>query len=137
MTGHGITLELPHDVYQRAQRVAKATQRSLEEVVLEWIRPPAEGGVSETDIPEAMNRLEDLTDAQLLQVAQAQIPPEHARRLQELLTAQRRRSLTQCEQREATELVEQEDLLTLRKARALFLLQQRGRLSGDLTALRP
>ncbi len=49
-----------------------------------------------------------------------------------MLAAQRQRSLSADEQQEAVALVEQEDFVTLRKARALFLLKQRGILPGDL-----
>lgn len=117
MAVHAITLELPDEVYRRAQRVARATRRPIEEVVIEWIRPPAQ-----VNLPE----LDRLSDDELLQVASATIPSKHAQRLQELLTTQQQRSLSEKEQREAVALVEQEDLLTLRKARALFLLKQHG-----------
>jgi hypothetical protein len=123
MAVHTVTLELPDDVYQRAQHVAQATRRSLEEVVCEWIRPPVQ-----VTLPE----LTRLSDDELLQAARETLPPEHAHRLQELLAAQRQRSLSADEQREAVVLVEQEDFVTLRKARALFLLKQRGILPGDL-----
>ncbi len=123
MAVHAVTLELPDEVYQRAQRVAQATQRPLEEVVIEWIRPPVQ-----VKLPE----LEHLPNDELLRVARTTLPPEHTQRLQELLAAQQQRSLSEDEQREAVELVEQEDFVTLRKARALFLLKQRGILPDEL-----
>jgi hypothetical protein len=123
MAVHAVTLELPDEVFQRAQRVAQATQRPLEEVVIEWIRPP---------VPVQLPALDRLSNDELLQAARATLPPEHAHRLQELLAVQQQRSLSEDEQREAVALVEQEDLVTLRKARALFLLKQRGILPGDL-----
>ena len=123
MAVHAVTLELPDEVYQRARRVAQATRRPLEEVVLEWIRPPVQ-----VKLPE----LEHLPNDELLRAARATLPPEHTQRLQELLAAQQQRSLSEDEQREAVELVEQEDFITLRKARALFLLKQRGILPDEL-----
>ncbi len=120
---HAVTLELPDEVYQQAQHVANTTRRSIEEVVCAWIRPPVQ-----VTLPE----LERLSDDELLQAAHATIPPEHAHRLQELLDIQQRRTLSEDEQREAVTLVEQEDFVTLRKARALFLLKQRGILPDDL-----
>lgn len=123
MAVHAVTLELPDEVYQRAQRVAQATRRPLEEVVIEWIRPPVQ-----VKLPE----LEHLPNDELLRAARATLPPEHTQRLQELLAAQQQRSLSEDEQREAVELVEQEDFVTLRKARALFLLKQRGILPDEL-----
>ena len=123
MAVHAVTLELPDEVYQRAQRVAQATRRPLEEVVIEWIRPPVQ-----VKLPE----LEHLPNEELLRAAQVTLPPDHTQRLQELLAAQQQRSLSEDEQREAVELVEQEDFVTLRKARALFLLKQRGILPDEL-----
>jgi predicted nucleic acid-binding protein len=49
-----------------------------------------------------------------------------------VITAQQQRSLSEDEQREAVELVEEENFVTLRKARALFLLKHRGILPGNL-----
>ncbi len=123
MAVHAITLELSDEVYQRAQHVAQATRRPLEEVVIEWIRPPVQG-----NLPE----LERLSNDELLQAARAILPSEHAHRLQELLAIQQQRSLSADEQREAVALVEQEDFVTLHKARALFFLKQRGILPDDL-----
>jgi hypothetical protein len=123
MSGHAVTLELPDDVYQRARRVAEDTHRPLAEVICEWIRPPVH-----VTLPE----LTHLPDDELLQVDRETLPSEHSNRLRELLAAQRQRALSADEQREAVALVEQEDFVTLRKARALFLLKQRGILPGDL-----
>ncbi|NOT56905.1 MAG: hypothetical protein HOP18_20085 [Deltaproteobacteria bacterium] len=117
MPVHAVTLELPDEVYQHARRVAQATHRPVEEVVSDWVRPPSQMQLSE---------LENLSDGELLQTAREMIPVEHTNRLQELLTVQRQRSLSDEEQREALALVEQEDFLTLKKAKALYLLKQRG-----------
>ncbi len=117
MPVHAITLELPDEVYRHAQRVAQATRRPIEKIVSDWIRPPAE-----MQLPD----LDHLSNDELLQAARETVSTEHAQRLQELLTAQRQRTLSDDEQREAIALVEHEDFLTLRKARALFLLKQRG-----------
>ncbi len=126
MSIHTVTLDLPEEIYQRAQKVARATQRPIEQVVVEWIQPP------QSEPGEAVARLETLSNDQLLQIARSRTPCDHSRRLQELLSTQQQRTLTEKEQQEAVALVEQEDLLTLQKARALFLLNQRGVLPDDL-----
>ena len=126
MPEHSITLALPDEVYQQAQRVAETTQQAIEEVVLAWIHPSPEEGLA---------GLDELSNNELLTIAQTTVPPAHTRRLQDLLAAQRQRSLTESEQQEATKLVEQEDLLTLRKSKALLLLKQRGALPKDIRAL--
>ena len=123
MSEHSVTLALPDDIYQQAQRVAETTQQEIEEVVLAWIHPTPE---------EELVGLDELSNDELLTVAQSIVPLAHAERLQDLLVSQRQRSLTENEQREAEKLVEQEDLLTLRKSKALLLLKQRGALTKDL-----
>ncbi|MBI4769512.1 MAG: hypothetical protein HY784_03625 [Chloroflexi bacterium] len=125
MSNHVVTLELPREVYKRARHVARTTRRSLEEVVVDWIHPPGEE--DETTV-----ELETLSTDKLVRVAQDTAPLTDSRRLQELLAIQRRRELTAGEQREAASLVQQEDRITLRKARALFLLKERGLSPGDL-----
>ena len=122
MSEHSVTLALPDDIYQQAQRVAETTQQEIEEVVLAWIHPTPE---------EELVELDELSNDELLTVAQSIVPLAHAERLQDLLVSQRQRSLTENEQR-AEKLVEQEDLLTLRKSKALLLLKQRGALTKDL-----
>jgi hypothetical protein len=59
------------------------------------------------------------------------LSPITARRLQALLNAQHQRMLTAREQEEAATLVEHEDFMTLRRAKALFLLKQRGALAEN------
>ena len=126
MSIHTVTLDLPEEIYQRAQQVADATQRPIEQVVIEWIHLP------QSELGEVVVRLETLSNDQLLQIARSRISSDHSHRLQELLSTQQQRTLTEKEQQEAVALVEQEDLLTLQKARALFLLNQRGVLPDDL-----
>ena len=125
MPEHSITLTLPDAVYRQAQRVAKTTQQAIEEVVLTWIRPAPE---------EELVGLEALSNDELRAVTQTTVSPVRIRRLQDLLTAQRQRNLTEDEQQEAAKLVEQEDMLTLRKSKALLLLKQRGALPEDFHA---
>lgn len=130
MTAHTVTVELSKEIYERAEQVAQATQRPIEQVVVGWIHPPAK-----KNLTDVINALEDLPDEELIKIAQSNISANHTDRLQELLSIQQQRELTGGEQREAAALVEQEDFLTLRKARALFLLKQRNALSDDLNML--
>ena len=118
-----ITLDLPQEIYRQAQRTAKATQRPVEQIVVEWIQPPPED--NQADVQSSLAAMEKLPINELVQIAQATLPTPAATRLQTLLTAQQQRSLTPAERQEAEQLVAQEDLYTLRKAKALFLLKQR------------
>ena len=134
MTVHTVTLDLPQEVYQQARHVAQATRRRIEQVVVEWIQPPLDAESAGSQVSDTIAGLQNLPTDELIRMARAGVPPDDSRRLQELLTSQRQRALTESEWREAAALVENEDLVTLRKARALFLLKKRGILPDDLTA---
>ena len=128
-----ITLDLPQVIYRRAQRVAQATKRPVEQVVMEWIQPPAEDKI--TDLQKLLADLESFDDAELQQIVRSGIPAQDATRLQTLLHLQQQRPLTFAERHEAEQLVAQEDGYTLRKAKALFFLKQRGMTPANLQLL--
>ena len=128
-----VTLDLPRQIYQKAAQIAKATKRPIEQVVVEWIRPPVERAGSVQDA--VLADLEAMSTAQLTQVARSGAALEDTERLRELLSLQEHRELTEAERDEAARLVEQEDLMTLRKAKALYLLKQRNALPDELAAL--
>ena len=128
-----VTLDLPRQIYQKAAQIAKATKRPIEQVVVEWIRPPVERAESVQDA--VLAGLEAMSTAQLTQVTRSGGTPEDTERLRELLSLQEQRELTEAEQDEAARLVEQEDLITLRKAKAIYLLKQRNALPDELAAL--
>lgn len=124
-----ITLDLPRPIYQKAAQIAKATKRPIEQVVIEWIRLPIER--SETAQDAVLVGLDSMNTTQLIQVARSTVPSDDATRLQQLLSLQQQRELSEAERDEAVHLVEQEDLLTLRKAKAIYLLKQRNALPSD------
>ena len=128
-----VTLDLPRQIYQKAAQIAKATKRPIEQVVVEWIRPPVERAGSMQDA--VLAGLEAMSTAQLTQVARSGATLEDTERLRELLSLQEHRELTEAERDEAARLVEQEDLITLRKAKAIYLLKQRNALPDELAAL--
>jgi hypothetical protein len=37
-----VTLDLPRQIYQKAAQIVQATKRPIEQVVVEWIQPPAD-----------------------------------------------------------------------------------------------
>lgn len=124
---------MPQRIYQKAIRIARATKRPIEQVVVEWIRPPVERTGSAQDA--VLTGLESMNTAQLTQIAISTTAPKEMLRLRKLLGLQEQRELTEAERREATRLVEQEDLLTLRKAKAIYLLRQRNAMPDDLISL--
>lgn len=127
-----VTLDLPLRIYRKAAEAAKATKRPIEQVVVEWIQPP--GNEPEAASQVVLKGLETMNTAQLIEIAQAKSAPAEVVRLRELLRLQEQRELTQSEFTEAARLVEQEDLLTLRKAKAIYVLKQRAALPPPVDA---
>lgn len=120
-----ITIDLPEEIYRRAKQIAEISRRPIEQVVVDWIHPPHD---------EQSGRLDDLdemSDQDLRVEANRTLPDAQTERLAQLLQAQRERALTTAERNEAEALVKKEDWLTLRRARALYLLKQRGNLPDD------
>ncbi len=126
-----LQLELPDALYDHAVSVAKSSRRPIEQIIVEWIRPPVPP--SEAEVQDPLDGLEELSSEELRHLAKSQVPFAQSQRLANLLTTQQKRSLTAGEQQEAAQLVQLEDLHTLRKAKALYLLKQRNRLPDDLT----
>lgn len=127
-----VTLDLPQELYHRAVDAAEVSHRSIEQVVVEWIQPPSND--TESELHEQLVDLDRLSDEELMQVARFSVTNEVTNRLQYLLELQQQQSLTPAERREVEFLVYQEDLHTLRKAKALYLLRERGALPAILAA---
>ena len=100
---------------------------------MEWIQPPTEDET--TDLQKLLADLESFDVAELRQIVRSGTPSPDTTRLQTLLHLQQQRTLTVAERGEAEQLVAQEDWYTLRKAKALFLLKQRGMTPADLQLL--
>lgn len=132
MTFYTVTLDLPEDVYKRAERVAQTTKRPVEQIIASWVSPPP--GTSD-ELADEIAALEQLDNDELAQIARSFMPADEVARLRELLVLQRARGLDEAEQQQAAALVEKEDWYTLHKARALYLLKKRGALPDDLRKL--
>ena len=128
-----VTLELQQRIYRKAVETAKATRRPVEQVVVEWIQLPADEGDSQQKA--LLAGMEAMSTPELVEIAGARTPMAESARLRELLQLQQQRELSAGESNGAAQLVEQEDLLTLRKAKALYLLKQRKALPAALTPL--
>ena len=132
MTSYTVTLDLPQDIYQQAERAARTTKQPVEQVIVNWIMPPPS---SHDELVKEIAELESQGDEMLIQIARSVMPEDDVARLRELFAVQRARGLTEAEQREAAALVEKEDLYTLRRARALYLLKKRNALPDELIQL--
>jgi hypothetical protein len=128
MTVQTLHIPLPEAIVQRLQRVAEATNRPLEEVVVQTIcgnLPPALDDLSPA-LREAVADLPALTDEALWAVARTSLPPQQWRRHQRLLRKAQEGPLTTAEQRELETLRTVTDRFVTRRSYALALLKWHG-----------
>ena len=131
-----ITLTLPDNVLQPVQRVAQATKRSVEELLVTALQaalPTLEGLPPE--VVQPLIALESLDDRTLWRVMLETVPLDQQHRLHDLLLHNQAGRLTDAEREQLTILQQQADLVMLRKARAAVLLRFRGKRVPTLAEL--
>ena len=135
MSTQSVTLVLPDAIYEHAREIARAADRSLEQVLtqsialslpeLEYDLPPS--------IRSELSPLSLLGDAELKSIAGSVMDERHQARLQALAETQKRRPLTSDEQSELARLMDEAERVMLRKAEAYRLLARRGYVVFDQT----
>ena len=131
-----ITLTLPDDILQPAQRVAQATKQSVEELLVTALQaalPTLEGLLP--DVVQHLVTLESLDNQTLSRVMLETVPLDQQHQLHDLLIRNQARALTDSEREQLALLQQQADLVMLRKARAAVLLRFRGKRVPTLAEL--
>jgi hypothetical protein len=132
------TISIPNSLYEKAQRLAKQTSQSVDDIICTWL----EGALDQPmlDLPsderaelQAMSYLS--TDA-LWTIAHEQMQPDLQHSMSQLMDKNSQGTITENEFRALSELVERGQRLTLRKSQAMKLLLNRG-YSVNLDALKP
>jgi len=132
-----ITLEVPDNFYEPLQRIAKATQNSIEMVLMTALQtslPSLEG--LPVDLKQALIQLESLDNSSLRQFLLKTVPLPYQQELETLLHHNQVRSLSPIEQERLTFLQHMVDKTALQKARAAVLLRFRGQRLPTLAELR-
>lgn len=122
-----VTLELPEFLYQNAQRLARASQKSLEsflETSIAQSLPPLDD-VSSEEAAE-LAQLAQLDDASLWREARRTLSPRQQQDMEYLLYGQSAGELTAAQQTKLEQLMQLYGQLTVRKAHASLLLARRG-----------
>jgi plasmid stability protein len=128
MAGRSVTVELPDDLYERLQRRAVESQRSLGDEVIEVLRasePPEDDGIR-TGLEAELTRLETLDDASLWKIARRRIFVRKSRRMESLNFKRQDCGLNAAERRVSEQLLAEFDRHMLIRAHVLLLLKQRG-----------
>ena len=132
-----VTLELPHTLYLPARRMAEATDRRLEDLLVSALQVslPSLDGLP-TELVERLVELENLDDESLWQVMLSTVPAAQQRELDRLLRKSQAGTLTEQERRKLDQHQRGADRVMLRKARAAVLLRFRGHRFPTLEELR-
>ncbi|NEP13813.1 MAG: hypothetical protein F6J92_25125 [Symploca sp. SIO1A3] len=118
-----ITINLPDEVYQRAERFARLANRDVASILADTI------SISIPDIRTDTLELEpfpNLSDEQVLALTELQMEPEQDARLSELLDRQQAALLVEDERLELQTLMQVYQEGLLRKATALSEVVKRG-----------
>ena len=118
-----IELQLPDEVYERAQQIAGETNRSVEAVLADSLTLLF-GGLAEAKIqPETLT---SYSDEQLWAVVHQRLAWYQNTRLLELIAIGKQGSITEEEEAEMERLINLVDRAALLRSQALLLLKQRG-----------
>ncbi|BAZ14702.1 hypothetical protein NIES4071_65460 [Calothrix sp. NIES-4071] len=129
MATQKVTVELPLAIFEQFTRIASATQQSIEVLVAQSIAsnlPPTPDNAP-VEMQVELLQMQTLSGAELLSIAQSQIPTEQQQRHLELLEKnQTDGELTLAERQELNDLRIAADRLMLQKAYAWSVLRWRG-----------
>lgn len=118
-----VMVDLPDDVYRRAESLALVTKRKVSEVLADTIEIslPAISGR-----PRLNRSIADLTDQRVLALTNLQMDPDQDKRLSVLLNKQQAGQLTEAERSELWALMQVYQEQLLQKAQALAEAVRRG-----------
>lgn len=122
-----ITLSLPEDVSVKIRSIARETNQTVEQILLNYLKDLSEPlPVLPADIQDELKALQYLSDDTLWTIARDQMAEDIQNRAHVLMQKNNQEALTQLEQAELDQLVERADRLMLRKAEAASILRKRG-----------
>jgi hypothetical protein len=117
-----VTLELPDEVLDRAERLAVLTHRDVKQLLAEAVSamlPPFDAAADARPIAE-------LSDTELIRLAERRLSLRQERRLSQLLDRQQGEALTGPERAELLRLIQLYEVQWLRQAEALAEAVRRG-----------
>lgn len=122
-----VHVPLPRPLFQRLQRIAEVTNRSVEDVLTTTVNaalPPMPD--IPADLDEELAAMALFNDESLKAAARSSLAAAQQERLAQLSHVGGERSLTGAEQQELQHLLDLYDRAVLRRAKALAILAQRG-----------
>jgi len=117
-----VELQIPPDIYKRAQQIAKDSNKSVESVLLDGLNLLF--GASDTHI--SIDELKNYSDQELWIVVNHRLTLIQDTRLRQLVELGKQGQLSTAEQTEMEQLLDLVDHQMLLRSEALLLLKQRG-----------
>lgn len=131
-----IALQVPERLFQRLERMAKRTHRTVEDVLISTMNVAlAQDANLPAELADELAAMAMFKDDELWAASATSMSPSQQRRLYQLAEMPEERPLTSAEESELQELLECHDWALLRRARALAILAQRGYELPDRTDL--
>lgn len=126
MSSHPVTLDIPDELYDRAQQLARVGERRIEDILMSELRLALQipEPQLEPDEEAELAALRSLSDDALWTIARERLPADIEARLQALLEVHDTHA--SAEQPEVEALLERADRLMVRRAEAAALLTRRG-----------
>jgi|SRR5262245_5436542 len=123
-----VTVGLPEGIYDRLRQSAEATNRPVEELVVQSVKAGMPPSVSDlpADYSEECLALEPLSNSRLQQVARGKLSEQRQRRYNHLLRKNQAGTLSERECKELSQLGDEARRLNVRKAYAYALLRWHG-----------
>jgi hypothetical protein len=131
-----ITLNLPDRLFDPIQRIAQATDRSVEAILLDVLQNslPSLDGLP-PDLIQELTELETLDNDTLRHFMLDTVPLDQQQSLETLLQHNQMGELSEVEKERLTSLQKEADKIMIRKARAAVLLRFRGQRIPTLAEL--
>ncbi len=128
MLSETITLQIPEAIYLRLSHTARATQRSLNDIVLHALRvgSPPDWNDAPPEFQADLASMDNLDDETLWKIARSKKTSDEMKRYDELLEKNKNSALNAKERLELEKLRTEADRFTLRKAHAASVLRWRG-----------
>lgn len=126
MANKSITIELPEALYESVQAFADVSKQPIEVVMLDTLKVMFDDSLQSVDVETALQNIQNYTDVQLWGIVNRWQSPAEAARRRELSAKAKQVPLTDDEQAELNQLLDQLDRFILLRSKALLYLKQHG-----------
>ena len=132
------TISIPHSLYEKAQRLAKHTSQSVDDLICMRLEGALDQPLLElpSDERAELHAMSYLSTDALWTIAREQMLPDLQQSMGQLMEKNSQGTITAEEFRDLSALMERGQRLTLRKAQAMKLLLERG-YAVSFEALKP